>query len=263
MNYTDGVNERDARKGCPPGIAGDRQGPRHRKAMGSDESTERSRDRWLCSVFVRACREEGTTRQKARQKKKITNKTPQRLRRTCGPKRADGGGTGRSKRANEGPRGARGPGRGNPHRSKGEHTTQAEGGSKGAAKARHANRTEEVSGSGGPAPGSCRRPKKKRETKRDAGKRGRDRKGRVARATQWPQGNRTAWEAAREKGAGAGRERPVLGARNGPRMDEDPVDPRHRVAGSPEGYKHGTRDEMGPHNSEAGQGFHGTLGNGP
>ena len=53
----------------------------------------------------------------------------------------------------------------------------------------------------------------------------------------------------RGKGAGAGRERPVLGARNGPRMDEDPVGQRHRVAGGPVGYKHGMRDGMGPHNS--------------
>ena len=37
------------------------------------------------------------------------------------------------------------------------------------------------------------------------------------------------------QGKGAGRERPVLGARNGPRMDEDPVGPRHRVAGRPGG----------------------------
>ena len=72
---------------------------------------------------------------------------------------------------------------------------------------------------------------------------------RVARATRWPQGTRTAWEAAQERGAGAGGERPVLGAQNGPRMDEDPVGPRHRVAGGPVGYKHGTRDGMGPHNS--------------
>ena len=50
-------------------MAGDRQGPRHGKAMGLVVSTERSRDRWLCSVVVRACREEGTTRQKARRKK--------------------------------------------------------------------------------------------------------------------------------------------------------------------------------------------------
>ena len=58
---------------------------------------------------------------------------------------------------------------------------------------------------------------------------------RVARARGWPQGTRTAWEAAQERGAGAGGERPVLGAQNGPRMDENPVGPRHRVAGGPVG----------------------------
>ena len=42
---------------------------------------------------------------------------------------------------------------------------------------------------------------------------------RVARAKQQPQGTRTAWEAAQERGAGAGGERPVLGAQNGPQMD--------------------------------------------
>ena len=41
----------------------------------------------------------------------------------------------------------------------------------------------------------------------------------------------------------------MLGARNGPRMDEDPVGRRHRVAGSPVGYKHGMRDGMGPQDS--------------
>ena len=41
----------------------------------------------------------------------------------------------------------------------------------------------------------------------------------------------------------------MLGAQNGPRMDEDPVGPRHRVVGGPVGYKHGMRDGMGPHNS--------------
>ena len=41
----------------------------------------------------------------------------------------------------------------------------------------------------------------------------------------------------------------MLGARNGPRMDEDPVGPRHRVAGGPVGYKHGMRDGMGPQDS--------------
>ena len=67
--------------------------------------------------------------------------------------------------------------------------------------------------------------------------------------------------AAQGKGAGAGREQPVLGARNGPRMEDDPVGPRHRVAGGPVGYKHGMivkRDGtekgvwLGPHNSPAG-----------
>ena len=41
----------------------------------------------------------------------------------------------------------------------------------------------------------------------------------------------------------------MLGAQNGPRMDEDPKGPRHRVAGAPVGYKHGMRDGMGPHNN--------------
>ena len=72
---------------------------------------------------------------------------------------------------------------------------------------------------------------------------------RVARATRRHQGTRTAWEAAQERGAGAGGERPVLGAQNSPRMDEDPVGPRHRVAGGLVGYLHGMRDGMGPHNS--------------
>ena len=41
----------------------------------------------------------------------------------------------------------------------------------------------------------------------------------------------------------------MLGARNGPKMDEDPVGPRHGVAGGPLGYKHGMRDGMGPQDS--------------
>ena len=41
----------------------------------------------------------------------------------------------------------------------------------------------------------------------------------------------------------------MLGAQDGPQMDEDPVGPHHRVAGCAVGYKHGMRDEMGPHNS--------------
>ena len=41
----------------------------------------------------------------------------------------------------------------------------------------------------------------------------------------------------------------MLGAQNGTRMDEDPVGPRHRVAGGPVAYKHGKRDGMGPHDN--------------
>ena len=90
---------------------------------------------------------------------------------------------------------------------------------------------------------------KKGETKTDNTTRRRDRKGRVARATRRPQVARTARETAQERGVGEGGERPVLGARNGPRMDEDPVGPRHGVAGGPVGYKHGMRDGMGPQDS--------------
>ena len=32
----------------------------------------------------------------------------------------------------------------------------------------------------------------------------------------------------------------MLGTRNGPRMEEDPMGPRQSVAGGPVGYKHGT-----------------------
>ena len=67
--------------------------------------------------------------------------------------------------------------------------------------------------------------------------------------------------AAQGKGTGARRERPVLGARRGPRMEEDPVGPRHRVAGDPVGYKHGMMGQgdgagkgvwLGPHNGPTG-----------
>ena len=34
----------------------------------------------------------------------------------------------------------------------------------------------------------------------------------------------------------------MQGAQKGPRTDEDPVGPRHWVAGGPLGYKHGMRD---------------------
>ena len=62
------------------------------------------------------------------------------------------------------------------------------------------------------------------------------------------------------EGAGTGRERPVLVSGNGPRMDEDPEGPRHRVAGNPVGYKHGMRDGMGPHDGPRGWETHRTLG---
>ena len=51
------------------------------------------------------------------------------------------------------------------------------------------------------------------------------------------------------------------GALNGPRMEEDPVGPCHRVAGGPVGYKHGMMGKgdgtekgvwLGPHNSPTG-----------
>ena len=58
-------------------MAGDRQGQRHRMAEGLDVSTEQTRDRWRSSVVVRACREEGTKRKKARKQKKTGNKRGQ------------------------------------------------------------------------------------------------------------------------------------------------------------------------------------------
>ena len=56
--------------------------------MRLDESTEWNRDRWRCSVVVRACKEEGTTRKKARGKKNANN-TPQHHKET-GQKRTSG-----------------------------------------------------------------------------------------------------------------------------------------------------------------------------
>ena len=53
----------------------------------------------------------------------------------------------------------------------------------------------------------------------------------------------------------------MLGAQNGPRMNEDPVGPRHRIAGGPVGYKHGMMGQgdgvekgvrLGPHNGLTG-----------
>ena len=68
-----GLNGWVEREGRSPGMAGDRQGPRHRMAVGLDESTERNRDRWRCSVVVRACREGRTTPKKAWRKKNADN----------------------------------------------------------------------------------------------------------------------------------------------------------------------------------------------
>ena len=47
-------------------------------AEGLDASTEQNRDRWRCSVVVRACREEETTRKKKARQKKKGNKRGQR-----------------------------------------------------------------------------------------------------------------------------------------------------------------------------------------
>ena len=78
--------------------------------MGLDVSTERNRGRWRCSVVVRACREEGTARNKARKKNKNTaNDTPQHQRRMSGTKRAGGGGSARSRKGKRGAAG--GPGK--------------------------------------------------------------------------------------------------------------------------------------------------------
>ena len=75
--------------------------------MDQDVSTERSRDRWLCSVVVRACREEGTSRQKAGRTKKTKKTRPKPHSATGGraaqSERAAGERDG-AKKADEGPR---------------------------------------------------------------------------------------------------------------------------------------------------------------
>ena len=60
-------------------------------AEGLDVSTKQNGDRWRCSVVVRACREEGTMRKKARKKNKETNadNTPQHHKK-AGQKRTSG-----------------------------------------------------------------------------------------------------------------------------------------------------------------------------
>ena len=53
----------------------------------------------------------------------------------------------------------------------------------------------------------------------------------------------------------------MLGARNGPQIEEDRVGPLHRIAGDPVGYKHGMMGKgdgtekgvwLGPHNGLTG-----------
>ena len=44
----------------------------------------------------------------------------------------------------------------------------------------------------------------------------------------------------------------MQGSRNGSRMDQDPVGPRHWVAGGPMGYKHKMRDGMGARGQDRG-----------
>ena len=88
-------------------MAGDRQRPRHRMAMGLDVSTKQNRDRWRSSVVVRACREEGTTWKKITTERENANNTAQHPRRACGTKRAGGGGTGWSKRGKRGTAGGK------------------------------------------------------------------------------------------------------------------------------------------------------------
>ena len=220
-NFNEGINDRDAREGRPPGMTEHRQGPRHRMAMGLDVSTERSRDRWRCSVVVRACREEGTTRQKAQRKKTRTTPHSATGGRAAQSERAAGERDG-AKRADEGPRVAQkknhtceeqyqqrrvttwGKGKGNGGRGGQEEgpTSGPEG---------NTPRKRKGAGRGRPVLGSrtglgrqrtrwarARGLQAAQKKKRDAEERGRDRKGRVARATRRPQGTRTAWEAAQE-----------------------------------------------------------------
>ena len=44
LSSSNGLYEWEAREGRPPGMAGDRQGPRHRRAMGQNKRTESSPD---------------------------------------------------------------------------------------------------------------------------------------------------------------------------------------------------------------------------
>ena len=48
----EGREERDTREGRPPGMAGDRQGARHTRAMGPETNTEGSRDPMTSAVLT-------------------------------------------------------------------------------------------------------------------------------------------------------------------------------------------------------------------
>ena len=74
--------------------------------MGLEVSTGRNKDRWRCSVVVRAYREEGTARKKARRKKPRTTPHSTKGGRAAQSERAAGERDG-AKRADEGPRVAR------------------------------------------------------------------------------------------------------------------------------------------------------------
>ena len=215
-------------------MARDRQGPRHRIAVGLDESTKQNGDGWRCCVVVRACREEGTTRKKARRKKE--------KKRGQHPAAPQGDGTEKDVwlRPRDGPRGLGEHGR--RHRSDGG----GAGGERPVLGAQNGPRMDEDPV--GPRHRVAGGPVRYQHGRRDA---------------MGPHNSLgdQAGAAAQGKGTGAGRERPVLGARSGLRMEEDPLGPRHRVTGDPVGDKHGMKgqgDEAGkgvwlrPHNGPTG-----------
>ena len=175
-------------------MAGDRQGPRLKRAMGQEKSTEGSRDQMTCTVLmcVHAGRREpqGRIHSEKRGGQKKEKKPKTKLHSTTEGREAQ---------------------------------------------------SEQAAGEWEGANGQTR----------DRG--WRKKKHQQQRVTRWGKGTGTGGHRAQEEGPptgpegntppkrkGAGRERPVVGTRNGPRMDEDPVGLRHRVAGGPVGYKHGT-----------------------
>ena len=104
LTSSNGLKDWDAREGHPPGMAGDRQGPRHRMAWGLDKRTEGSRDRWPVQCCY-ACMQGGGnhTAESTAIKKKKHEQNPTAPQGACGTRRAGGGGTGRSKRTDKRP----------------------------------------------------------------------------------------------------------------------------------------------------------------